>query len=78
MPEKGVAQKLLIKPGYRVLLAGAPPGYPEALGPLPADAAVLMEATTPVDLILAFTRSKQELENQLASLRAFLGTKTLL
>jgi hypothetical protein len=41
-----LAKKLLIKPGFRVAVVNAPPGYPELLEPLPegAERAVVGDA----------------------------------
>jgi hypothetical protein len=78
MPEKTVAQRLLIRSGYRILLSSTPPGFPEALGALPPDAMILVEPADSADLILVFTRSRQELESRLPGLRSFLGARTLL
>jgi hypothetical protein len=78
MSEKSIAQKMLLKPGYRLLLVNAPDGYLQRLGELPAGAQVVGEATPPVDAIQVFLSTKAELQHQLQALRPLLGPKTLL
>ena len=57
-------KKLGIKPGHRVLLAGAPPGF--ALEGLPDD---VVEARDEADVIVAFHTERAELAEQLPALR---------
>ncbi len=78
MAEKTLAQKLLIKPGYRVLLDDVPEGYFEALGPLPPGVSLTAAREEPTDLVLAFVRSRRELEEALARLQGAFGPKTVL
>ena len=62
MSQKSLAQKLLIKPGYKVLLMNAPQGYADMLMPLPDGAAM---STTPgenFDCVLAFVTNKADIE----------------
>jgi len=72
MPEKSVAQKLLIKPGKTVYFANPPQGYGQLLGPLPEGVTVLLELTGPVDFIQVFVANRKELEEQLGRLKASL------
>jgi len=55
-------KKLGIKPGSRVLLAGAPPDFPDTLGPLPEGATLATRYSSSVGLILWFVRSRSELD----------------
>jgi hypothetical protein len=57
-------KKLGIKPGYRLLLVGAPPGF--ALEGLPDD---VVEARDEADVIVAFHTERAELAEQLPALR---------
>ena len=57
-------KKLGIKPGFRVLLSGAPDDFAEILGPLPDDAALTRRYSPSVDLILWFPRSRNDLKNR--------------
>ena len=75
MSEKTVAEKLLIKPGKKVLFVNAPQDLAELLGSLPAGVIMLNEASEPADIILAFIKNRQELEEQLANLKAALDPK---
>ena len=67
----GDLQKLGIKPGHRLLLAGAPDGFvEEVLQPLPDDVTVLRSARPPVDVAVAFTTTWPDLRKRFASARA--------
>ncbi len=72
MWEKTVAQKLMIKPGYKVLFINAPEGYETILGKLPEGVEVLQDTTTSIDLIQVFLRSQAEMEAHLGILRPLL------
>jgi hypothetical protein len=63
-----VAKKLLIKPGTRVSLIGAPEGYPAALGPLPEDVALVAEPRPKLDVVIVFVRDSAALAGQTATL----------
>jgi hypothetical protein len=67
MPAQGVAKKLLIKPGSRVLVLTAPPGYPAALDPLPEGAGVATEPAAPgaFDVVMLFARDQAAVLAQL-------------
>ncbi len=78
MSQKPVSQKLLIKPGYQVLLVNAPDTYRAAFDPLPANVQIFTETVNPVDLIQVFITSKQELEEYLRKLKGLLKPKGLL
>ncbi len=78
MSEKTVAQKLLIKPGYKFLVLNPPAGYPERLGELPAGATLQTEPAGPVDMIQVFVASQIDLETQLARLKPLLTPKCIL
>ena len=58
MSTKSVAQKLLIKPNYRVLLVNEPAGYRATLGKLPDGITIFRESVSSVDLIQVFVSSK--------------------
>lgn len=67
-------QKLGIKPGHRLLLSGAPPGFLEAtLTPLPHDVTVLRSARPPVDVALAFATTWPQLRRRFAASDAALA-----
>jgi hypothetical protein len=64
--------KLGIKPGAAVALVGAPPGFADALEPLPDGVRLEHELDDcgPFDVIVFFTVQRAELADQLATLRA--------
>jgi hypothetical protein len=72
MWEKSVAQKLMIKAGYKVLFVNAPDGYETVLGKLPEGVEVLQTTTRGIDLIQVFISSEAELEAHLNILPALL------
>jgi hypothetical protein len=61
---KLLAQKLGLKPGYRVSVLNAPRDYETILGELPQGAALVHELAGPFDLIHFFTQSRKELEKK--------------
>ncbi len=69
MSEKTIVQKLGLKPGAKLLLINAPPGYRKAIGDLPAGAKVLTNPTDPADVIQVFVMSQEDLAGQLARLK---------
>jgi hypothetical protein len=73
MPQKTVAQKMLIRPGARILILGAPPGYARVLGPLPKGATRLTRAAKEIDVLQVFVRSRKELEAKLPKLKGYLA-----
>ncbi len=65
MPDKSIAQKLLIKAGRKVMFVNAPRGYAVRVGALPNGARVVKNANTPADVIQVFVKSRDELEGEL-------------
>jgi len=78
MSEKTVAQKLLIKPGYKFLVVNPPADYAKLLGALPAGTTLQTGLTGPVDLIQVFVASQEDLETQLARLKPLFTPKCIL
>ena len=67
---KTVAQKLGIKPAFRIRTHNAPATYRKMLGPLPDDVVLSDRTKAPVDLVHMFVTSRTQLESQLrASLK---------
>jgi hypothetical protein len=62
MPESSLTKKLVLKPGYRVLLLNAPAGYPALLGELPPGATLEENPAGQYDLVQGFVKSKAEAE----------------
>lgn len=67
-----LVRKLGIKPGMRVGLVGAPAGFDELLGELPAGVAVRRRLPGACDVIVAFSTRRSELERRLPGWRAAL------
>jgi hypothetical protein len=64
-----LVQKLGIKPDSRLALLAAPDGFDSTLGELPAGVEVRRSARGPVDVIVAFTLRRAELERRIPVLR---------
>lgn len=69
---KSTSQKLLIKPGFRVLALNAPDDAARLLSPLPEAVEVAAQPTggADFDAVLAFVRSKDEVAHYVASIVA--------
>ena len=65
MPDKTVIEKLLIKPGKKVLVVSSPQELEARLGPLPEGVDLLDGPGEPADIILVFAKNRQEMEAQL-------------
>lgn len=74
MSQKTVAQKMMIRPGARVLILNAPPGYLRVLGTLPKGATRLARVAKEVDVLQVFVKSRKELEMQLPRMKRYLAT----
>ena len=66
---KPLAQKLGVKPGYRVSVLNAPLDYETILGQLPSGVVLVRELISPIDLILFFTKTRKELEKKFPVLK---------
>ncbi|MGA2616110.1 MAG: hypothetical protein ABSF26_00790 [Thermoguttaceae bacterium] len=75
MSDKSVAEKLLVRPGQKILLVNQPKGYRALLGEIPKDVTLLKEPAAAVDLIQVFVASRKDLEEQLPRLKPLLGSK---
>ena len=62
-------KKLGIREDARVAFPGAPDGFGELLGELPAGVIVKSRAGGPLDVIVFFTKRRAELERRLPALR---------
>ena len=78
MSTKTVAQKLLIKPNYRVLLVNEPEGYRAILGKLPDGTIIVRESVSSVDLIQVFVSSKKQMEQLLPEIKKLILKNELL
>ena len=57
-----LARKLLVKPGHRMTVINAPPGYADQLQPLPEGVELVDRPETPVDVVQVFLRDSADLE----------------
>lgn len=78
MPDKTVAEKLLMKPGYRLAIVNPPSGYLDTMGKLPENATKVEITTGNLDFIQAFVTSRKELEASLSDLKEALKRDGLL
>jgi enoyl-CoA hydratase/carnithine racemase len=68
-----LAKKLGITPGARVVLLGAPRGYPKLLEPVPEGVTFGARLAKTAGLVQVFTTSKEELARTLAACRRTLA-----
>ena len=61
-----LVQKLGIRPGHRLRLIGAPRGFAETVGPLPAAVRVFTGRVDSLDCVLLFVTTVAELEQEFA------------
>jgi hypothetical protein len=78
MSDKTVAEKLLIKEWSKVLVINGPAGYEQALGPLPKGAVLTGEKKGPLDIVLCFVVTRDELARDLPALPKLLASKGIL
>ena len=62
---KPLSAKLGIEAGHRVALVHAPPGFPAALAPLPADVTLCRRPSGKTPIVLLFGRASAELAAEL-------------
>ncbi len=78
MPDKTVAQKLLIKENYKILFINEPDNYRAILGELPENVSVLTERDRSADFIQLFVTSKKELVERLNEIKPIMSPGGLL
>ncbi len=78
MPDKTVAEKLLIKAGCRILIVDPPSGYLSTLGRLPDKVTLLDQQAASADLVQLFATSRKELEAKLPLLKTAVKPNGLL
>jgi CheY-like chemotaxis protein len=71
-------KKLGIKPGSRVALLGAPPGFEKTLGAVPGGASVRTDGRVPFDVGLLFVRSQADLASRFSAAVVAMGEKAAL
>jgi hypothetical protein len=78
MAERSIADKLLLKPGQRIAVVGAPGDYTALVGGLPAGATVTTTPTRDADVIHLFVEDRAALAARWPAVAAALGPETLL
>jgi hypothetical protein len=68
-PGKPLVQKLGIKPGFCIFAAGAPTGYRDIVGKLPAQVTIVTRLTGNVDMIHLFATKAAALGDKLRASR---------
>ena len=63
---KALVQKIGLKPGHRLALAGEPDGFIKELAPLPEGVAVVSGGRTPLDCVILFADEARTLESRIA------------
>jgi hypothetical protein len=66
---KPVVQKLGIKPGFCIFTTGAPAGYSDIVGKLPADVTVATRLKAPLDMVHVFATEAAGLAGKLRGFR---------
>ena len=64
-----LVKKLGVKEGHRVAWLGAPDGFPDLVGELPAGVKASSRLSTHTDVLVQFTRARAELGKRLPKLR---------
>ena len=59
---KALVQKIGLKPGYRLALAGEPEGFIKELDPLPEGTIVVTSGNKPLDCVILFAGEARNLE----------------
>ncbi|TFH01429.1 MAG: DUF3052 family protein [Calditrichales bacterium] len=72
MAQKSLAEKLYIRPNYRVILLNENKGYRSLLGDLPENVIIDSQLSGVADLIQVFLTSRQDLETHLPALKQHL------
>jgi hypothetical protein len=67
---KPLTQKLGIKPGFRIFVAGAPSAYRDIVGELPDGVSIVSGLRAPLDMVHLFATRAAGLKDRLESCRA--------
>jgi hypothetical protein len=78
MESSELARKLAIKPGMAVLVQNAPPEFPSLLSPLPEGSTFSKPSEDRADCIIAFVRSKADVQASAPAAITALGEDGLL
>jgi CheY-like chemotaxis protein len=70
-------EKLGVKPGMRVCLISAPPGFAASLAPMPAGVVYTARPTPECDVFVVFVRSRRELAVALSKLLSNIARQTV-
>jgi hypothetical protein len=67
---KALVQKIGLKPGHRLALAGEPKDFLKELAPLPDDVEVVSSGRTPLDCVILFAGDARTLESRIVRWKA--------
>ena len=67
MSEKTLVQKMIIKPGYKVIVINPPEGYLQTISDFPEDAGLIEINTQPADVIQVFVKTLEEVIHNVES-----------
>ena len=62
---KALVQKIGLKAGHRLALAGEPDGFIKELAPLPADVVIMTGGKKPLDCVILFADDARSLESRI-------------
>jgi predicted CoA-binding protein len=77
MPEKSIAQKMLIKKGNKVLILNPPEGYLSILGDLPEGVEIFSKPAGKMDVVQVFVKSKEGVDKIFEEARNWLEPKSV-
>ena len=75
---KALVQKIGLKPGHRLALAGEPDGFIKELAPLPDDVVVMTGGKKPLDCVILFADEARTLESRIVRWAARLAPAGML
>jgi hypothetical protein len=75
---KPLAQKLGIKPGFKIAVINAPDNYDQTLDDLPDNVVIVPEPDGPLDLVHFFTADRRELEDRFPALKQAISKSGML
>ena len=70
---KTLVQKIGLKPGHQLALAGEPDGFLKELAPLPDDVVVVTGGNKPLDCVILFAHEARTLESRIVRWKARLA-----
>jgi hypothetical protein len=75
---KPLAQKLGIKPGFKIAIVNAPDNYDQTLGDLPDNVEIAPVLDGPLDMVHFFTAERRDLEDHFPALKRAISKSGML